>query len=378
MIFKLHSIGLPIVGIFLSMLLIHPSKGMSQLLPRPIVRLPVQLRESSGLVAAHHTMLWTLNDSGNTNQIFSFDTLGNLLRTITIGNIQNIDWEDLTSDPQGNFYINDAGNNDNNRQNLAIHILPNPALNPSGNQLAQSIQFHFPDQTAFPPPSNNRNFDIEAIIWRNDSIMLFSKNRSNPTNGYCKHYALKSAAGQQQAMLKDSVFIGLSVNDRVTAAAIHSNGQMLVLLTRNGLVIFDHFEGNSFFKGRKTFLPFSTLPGQVEGIAFVDSQTLYMTEEGSSNQGGLLYEISLPSILSIKTNRNPAQLCKVVDKKLYLNPPAESGTPIKIIDYLGRHVLTLYDSGAATLPQLKPGPYSLSYSSHHRQNSCRIIVMDNK
>ncbi len=318
--------------ITLTHLLMTPNSVMSQLIPRPIVRLPVQLRESSRLVSIQPDIIWSHNDAGNTNQLFRVDTLGNILRTINVENVKNIDWEDLTRDSQGNFFINDAGNNDNIRQNLAIHFLPNPELNPSVNQPAQNIHFYLPDQTAFPPAVNNRNFDIEALVWRNDSILLFSKNRSNPTSGYCKLNALKAAAGQQAAVLKDSVFIGLTANDRVTSVTLHPNGQMLVLLTRAELTVFDQFQGNMFFRGRKTFLPFHTLPGQVEGISFMDNQTLLMSEEGNSAQGGLLYETSLSSFLSVGMIKEPALSCKIADRRLIIETPAEYGTQIIIFD----------------------------------------------
>jgi len=365
-------------GITLTHLLLAPLLVMSQLVARPVVRLPYQLRESSGLVAIEPNTIWSHNDSGNTNQLFRIDTLGNILRTITVENVQNIDWEDLTRDSQGNFFINDAGNNDNNRQNLAIHILSNPQLNPSVSQQAQSIHFQLPDQTAFPPAVSNRNFDIEAIVWRNDSLMLFSKNRSSPTSGYCKLYALKASPGQQTAVLKDSVFTGLSVNDRVTGAALHPNGQMLVLLTRAGLHAFDQFEGNMFFRGRKTFLPFHTLPGQAEGISFVDNQTLLISEEGNSNQGGLLYEIRLSSFLSAGIFKEAAKSCKIVDQTLIIDSPVDYGTYVIILDQLGRPVERLNYTHHTRLPQLRPGVYHVYLVSKQQQNSCRIIVQNTR
>lgn len=262
---------------------------------RAINRLPFQLRESSGIAISSANRIWSHNDSGNTNQLFCFDTLGTLIRTVTIENIENIDWEDLARDPEGNIYINDAGNNDNNRTNLAIHIVPNPDATNESSIQATSIQFSFPDQMAFPPPSSNRNFDIEAIIWHNDSLVLFTKNRSNPMNGYCKMYTLPTTSGQHIARLKDSVFIGSTTNaGRVTAAAFNHQTNTLLLLTRAAVIGFDQFQGNEFFKGRKTYFSFQSLPGQAEAIDFVTENQVYITEEGSSSQGGFLYALTLP------------------------------------------------------------------------------------
>lgn len=358
----------------LSVLALTPIIIRAQLATRQIVRLPLQLRESSGLRVSLPNRLWTHNDAGNTNQIYCFDTTGAIVRTITLSNIQNIDWEDITADPQGNFYINDAGNNDNNRHNLAIHILPNPDNNPSGTQQAQSINFQFPDQTAFPPPGNNRNFDIEAIVWRTDSIMMFTKNRSSPTNGYCKMYALKADAGQQFAVLRDSVFTGFTADDRVTAATLHPNGNMLVLLTRRGLIVFDQFEGNRFFRGRKTFLPFLMLPGQAEGLDFVDANTLFLTEEGSSNQGGYLYEIRLPQTLSVMHPNSPSRSCRVINNQLIIDSAEYSGDIISIFDQQGRLVYQTPITRIISLPPLPAGFYNVITLGPEPRFSCKIYV----
>jgi hypothetical protein len=287
---------------------------------RTIVRLPLQLKESSGIAIENPNKIWTHNDSGNTNELFAIDTLGEIVKTLKINNIDNIDWEDLAMDTEGNIYINDAGNNDNDRKNLAIHMI-NPVHETGGVIEAQSINFTFEDQTAFPPPNANKNFDIEAIVWANDTLFLFTKNRSNPFNGYSKVYRLPAQPGNQIARLSDSVFLGSSTSEaRVTAATLNVANSVLALLTSNKIIVFRNFSGTNFFSGQSTVYRFSAQPGQVEAIDHVTDNTYYITSEGSNSQAGFLYEADLTGLTGIwpKNEHRIGFSTEIRDDVLYL------------------------------------------------------------
>ena len=62
----------------------------------------------------------TIEDSGNDSNLFGLDSSGKIVKKITITNASNIDWEDLTSDAQGNIYIGDFGNNNEKREHFRI------------------------------------------------------------------------------------------------------------------------------------------------------------------------------------------------------------------------------------------------------------------
>lgn len=343
---------------------------------RPVIQLPLQLRECSGIAITHKNLIWAHNDSGNTNQLFSIDTTGAVLRTLTIGNIQNTDWEDLARDPQGNIYINDAGNNDNNRANLAIHKIPNPDLHSGSTLTAQSIYFVFPDQTAFPPPASNRNFDIEATIWHNDSIVLFSKNRSTPSSGYSKMYILPATPGVYTARLKDSIFIGTTTNDRVTAAAFNHQTQSLLLLTRAAIIMFDNFQGNDFFKGRKTIFCFATLPGQAEGLDFFSNNGVYITEEGTSSAGGMMYEATITKPAGLNPNYEEPYRLSYVDGNFYLiwNRPETVAENITVYDATGKIVAMLSHTNKLNVSGWRNGIYIAVISAGHVQYRTKISI----
>ena len=269
---------------------------------RPIVRLPDVIKESSGIVVTGANEIWSHNDSGNPNKLYCFDTTGTLVRTLEISNVANIDWEDLARDDQGNIYIDDAGNNDNDRTDLAIHIIANPGLIVGDETEAETIHFVFEDQAAYPPPASNKNFDIEALVWHQDSLLLFTKNRSIPMNGYCKQYVLPAQPGQHIARLVDSVYLGSTNDDaRVTSAAVYPAINELILLTRTKLVSFTHFIGNEVFMGEKNVYPFTVPPGQAEAIDFNGPDRVYITEEGSGGLSGYLYETRLPVSTGFRT-----------------------------------------------------------------------------
>ncbi len=311
---------------------------------RPMARLPMEIYESSGIVITAPDRIWSHEDSNNENQIFCFDTTGALLRTLTVENATNVDWEDLTRDNQGRFYINDAGNNDNDRKNLAIYRIPNPETVTGTTVRAEVITFSFPDQKLFPPPQSNRNFDIEALIWHNDSLFLFSKNRSIPQNGYCKMYKIPANPGQYVAKLADSIYLG-NTNDlaRVTAADLHPITGELMLLTATRLLSFKNYQGSQFLRGIMTEYVFPSRPGQNEGLAFVTYSLLYMTEEGGLNIPGNLYEIRLPASITSSDAETPFKI------SIYPNPANEHvsvGT-----DWQGRTHLMLCDIQGKTLYQ---------------------------
>jgi hypothetical protein len=349
---------------------------------RTICNLPDELNESSGIGIEGNNRIWSHLDSGNPNEIYCFDTTGTLLRTITISNVENIDWEDLATDNDETWYICDAGNNNNNRTDLAVYIIPDPETMSGDQVIAGIINFTLEDQTEFPPPSSDHNYDIEAIIWHDDSLFMFTKDRSNPFTGITKMYVLPDTPGTYVARLADSFFVGNTTESgRITSADINHHTGELMLLTNTGLVSFTDYPGNRFFDGEVTKYNFTTIPGQNEAIAFVSATKLYMTEEGSNNSPGPLYEIRLPQPqLSINTTTVANAL------KVYPNPvqdfikiycPLNGDALLKIIDCEGRVLKnSVFDQEATCyLGGLKPGVYIICLMSSEVMITQRIIKL---
>ena len=259
------------------------------------------LEESSGICFIS-PMLYTHNDSGGDASIFELDTLGNLMRTISVTNATNVDWEEVAKDDLGNLFIGDFGNNLNDRTDLKIYSIPNPNSFSGNNIPASIINFSYPDQYQFPPNPPKRNFDTEAMVVTNDSIFLFTKNRTSPFSGYCKLYKIPATPGNYVAQLVDSIqFCQTSQTDCwVTAASLSANKEHLVLLSGNKVWWFSCFTGTNFFKGKMKQIDLSN-NSQKEGITFSNEHQLYITDEYVSvvNVGGNLYSIDLLNYLAL-------------------------------------------------------------------------------
>jgi len=162
------------------------------------------------------------------------------------------------------------------------------------NQLKSS--FSFEDQHLFPPPTSNRNFDIEGMFWHQDTLFLFTKDRSQPLTGFCRMYKLPAIPGDQVAVYAGQIYLGTTISSaRVTAADRHSSSGKIVLLVQERLIVFSNYPGNRFLDGEQTEYGFTTKPGQAEGILFVSANSLYMAEESNNSSRGRLYEIRLPN-----------------------------------------------------------------------------------
>ena len=87
-------------------------------------KLPAKIKEASGIIIPKNGIpntFITLEDSGNKNSLYHCNLKAEILSEIKIENSKNIDWESLTTDPQGNWYIGDFGNNRLNREYLQIY-----------------------------------------------------------------------------------------------------------------------------------------------------------------------------------------------------------------------------------------------------------------
>lgn len=269
----------------------------STITPEVLGQLPISIKESSGLWVETNNSFWTHNDSGGSPVLYNIDSTGKILQIKRIANATNFDWEDLTSDEKGNFYIGDFGNNKQNRKSLQIYKIPHPGTVEDERIPASVIEFSLPDQNSFPPNAAAKNFDIEAMISFKDHLYLFSKNNTNPYTGYCKMYKLPNEPGQYEAELIDSVYLGGSYfESSVTGAALSKDFKHLVLLSYSKLTIFSCFQEADFFSGISTTHQLSNI-SQKEAISFLDNRYIYITDEVFHNYGGYLYRIDTKSLL---------------------------------------------------------------------------------
>lgn len=254
------------------------------------------LAEVSGLaIFKNDTLIYTAADHGNPNYIYGLDSSGNIQREIVISNALNEDWEDLTTDPNGTLYISDTGNNENEREDQFIYIVENFAslVATSDTLQAKRLTFTLSDQKDYPPDLNNLNFDIEALLYKDGSLYMFTRNRSRHFDGTTKVYKLPARPGTYQAQLIDQYVVCDNLNTcAVTGVALSPKGDRIALLTSDKILMLSEFKGENFFSGKiKTYDLDYTSPK--EGIAFKNDSTLYIVDERRAQTGGNLYEYSL-------------------------------------------------------------------------------------
>ena len=257
-----------------------------------VADLPGSLHENSGIqLIQNSNLLWALNDSGNKNRIYGINTKGKIKKVITI-NAKNNDWEDLTSDPKGNLYIGDFGNNYSKRKNLAILKVAANDLKNNKNADVERIRFYFPDQQKFPPKKGHLYFDTESFFFYNDHLYLFTRSRVKGDYGKTSLYKIPATAGNHAAEFISDHASCKKLKCSVTSAAMSKDQLKVVLLSSESVLLLTEFEDDNFFNGKITQLPLDH-KSQKEGVCFKDNNTLFITDERAHGKGGNLYKFKL-------------------------------------------------------------------------------------
>jgi hypothetical protein len=271
---------------------------VSTLVPlQEIANLPKHIKEASGLAITSKGKLWTHNDGG-IPVLFCLDTLGNVSKTVQL-NHPNAGWEDLTLDKKGNMYVGGFGNNRNDKRTLKIYRIPDPESITEKVVNAQIIQYRYEDQTSYPPPPSQRNFDVDAFIAKDDSLFLFSKNRTSPFTGYSKVYRLSQEPGEQIAVVADSIFLGKGpmMDYWVTGAALSADARSLALLSHRCVWLITEFHGNNFSSGKVLRIDLNHFSHKA-GVAFEGNSRLFIIDELEMEIiGGKLYTLDLGQVI---------------------------------------------------------------------------------
>lgn len=261
--------------------------------------LPQSIKESSGIIMGNGHTIWTFNDSGGKQELYQCDTIGRLVRTLKIKKGPNDDWEDITRNEKGDVYIGNFGNNSNKRKELSLFKIPNPSLIKEESVIAEKIGFQFEDQTAFPPPKDQMNFDCEAVLWYNDHLYLFTKHRTLPMT--TNLYRIPDTSGHHIAQKLGSFATGVASEDEhpwfgywITAADISPDKRRVALISGTQLWVFYDFEGDHFFAGKVRNIKLGPNT-QKEAVCFVNNSEIYITDElwKPLGVGGNLYKLDL-------------------------------------------------------------------------------------
>jgi hypothetical protein len=263
------------------------------------------LDEMSGIIKSrtYNDVYWVHNDSGDEPRLFAIHADGTVVmppwlnRWDYVGEPQegkdefpglkidlasNIDWEDIAIDGDV-IYIADCGNNGNARRDLGVYVLIEP--NPEGTSQTRVLKWlpvAYPDQDAY--PGAVWHFDCEAVFVFGHKLYFLTKHRA----GQIDIVETGTKLYRLDTNKTDEVNVLTKVDERadlggwVTAADMSPDGKALAVLCHypvQSVWLFDTpAEGDRFLSSTARRLVF-TRGQQCEGICFVDSETLLMTNE---------------------------------------------------------------------------------------------------
>ncbi|MEP7196630.1 MAG: SdiA-regulated domain-containing protein [Saprospiraceae bacterium] len=354
--------------------------GFAQnLVIKELCSLDKNLSESSGICTINGGMtFWTMNDSDGKPFLYEIDTNCNIVKSIKVSNAENKDWEEITTDDKGNIYIGDFGNNENSRKDLKIYRIRKEDLLNSNEPSAEIINFNYKNQVEFPPNDAFKNYDMEAMVWLNNKIHLFSKNRTSPFSGYTYHYEIPDTAGNYTLSVVDSFKTGPGPNILywITGAALSPDGQKLILLSHDRVWLFYPLNQNNFFNSpNKTLLMghFS----QKEGICFADNNNLFLTDERNTtiNNGGKLYSSNLTQLVNNNKDFQKPRLKSVLYVKEFLDLDFSPIDFLKVINLEGRIFLNrnVVQDERINLSELTTGLYVCLLKSGNLIERIRIF-----
>ncbi len=268
-----------------------------ELKPYARLEIPANL-ELSGLVKSRlwPDVYWAHNDSGDIPRIFAVHRDGRIYPSerngaahgVHIPDAVNVDWEDITSDDQGNLIIADFGNSEkNDRRDLCLYWIFEPHPSVGMTSVQRKIFFAYPDQKEFPSPV--RNFDAEAIFYAHGHVYILTKHRSDTGTTL---YRLDSMEPNRINML--TKLDSFDTQGRVTGADASPDGRRLAVLTYDGVWVFETSEKEHWFDGSIRWIP--TEDEDAEAITLDGDQLIVSAGEGD----GYLYEIPISSLIQVR------------------------------------------------------------------------------
>ncbi|PKF72281.1 hypothetical protein [Chryseobacterium sp. PMSZPI] len=251
---------------------------------------PKKLKEVSGLaLSKDKNTYWVIEDSGNKNTVYGLNGKGEMMTKVPVENAENIDWEDIISDTQGNIYIGDFGNNNNDRQDLAI--LKTDLKDPfqKTTKVVQTTKFYYQGQKEFPPKKSNLLYDCEGFVEMNGNFYLFTKNRSKGFDGTFLVFKVPNKEGNFEAKLVGKLQLQGGYNDAaITSATINSSKDKIVLLSHKNIHVLTGFTADDFNSAKIQKIPLHHNT-QKEAIVFLNDKTLLIGDEKAKDEGGNVY-----------------------------------------------------------------------------------------
>jgi hypothetical protein len=264
---------------------------------------PVHTGEVSGVAPSRQwpDVFWFHNDSGDGPRIYAHRRDGTLYRSareadapgVLVGGAINSDWEAMTADASGHLIIGDVGNNSNGRRDLALYYIAEPEPTAGYTPLLKTIFFRYPEQTSWPAPRDDFNYDCEGIFTKGDTVYIVTKRRSDSLT---RLYRLDDPqTGRVNVLTPVADF---DVRGRATGADANADGSRLVILTYDAVWMFAPATpgGDDWFAGPVWWLPYTGVRG-AESVGFAPDGTILI---GATERDGHLYSVSMDQLHRVR------------------------------------------------------------------------------
>lgn len=205
--------------------------------------------EASGLGASRSNpgVLWTHNDSGGGNFLFALNELGQHLGIYTINGATNRDWEDMAmgNNPTtgaAEIYLADIGDNRLNNSIKYIYIIPEPAVSPTQNPVADTLNSSHTISFTYP---NNVKYDAETLLFdqRTAKFYIITKRHPSDTANFDKIFSVNySTSGIAQVatdMGELTIPVDELVNYGATGGDISPDGNFILIKNYQNMYMWE-------------------------------------------------------------------------------------------------------------------------------------------
>jgi len=260
------------------------------------------IQEASGIVSSltNDNVIWTHNDSGDSNRIFAMDTAGKHLGEYFLNNSENRDWEDIAIGPGPEeglhyLYVGDIGDNFSQNDIKHIYRVIEPQLDSSSN--TNSIQLDNVESISFQYEDGNRDAETLIVDPLTKDIIIISKRETSAVHIYSLPFPQDTDAILTANLIMKKDFY--PNNDFITSqwivgGDISHDGKEILVKSYTDIFYFSRTSNQSFYdalNNEEMRFPYITEP-QGEAICWDANLDGYYTlseEADDANQPAHLY-----------------------------------------------------------------------------------------
>ncbi len=260
------------------------------------------IQEASGIVSSriNNNILWTHNDSGDSNRIFAMDTNGKHIGQFFLKNSHNRDWEDIAIGPGPDLgveylYIGDIGDNRSENDIKHIYRFKEPLINTIDN--SEPIELENIESISFQYEDGNRDAETLLVDPLTKDIIIISKREETAVHIYSLPYPhdLENVLTAKLIMTKDFYpNTNFQTSQWIVAGDISNDGKQVLIKSYTDIFYFERLENQSIFESlnnENTKINYYTEP-QGEAVCWnADLSGYYTLSEKAydANQPSRLY-----------------------------------------------------------------------------------------